>query len=405
MAANDAMPEPIYGAKFRLYLPVLSTTGTIVTNLTGLAATRFQDGGTSGALATTPTEVGTTGFVAIDISDSESGCACLVGTVTATNTGAVPATFTLFPRRPHVASSGTVGASASTTAIPLSVASYLNDHYNGMLLMITSSSGSSAGEVRAITDYDETTNTATVAPAFSAAPAEGDGYSVIYQPSNSQVGGWAGSMVEKPTTAGRPSVRVAAFASGLLPTNFSSLSIDASGRVISLAVIGGVTVTTNNDKIGYSLTQAFPTNFAALSISTGGMVEANTIQLAGYGVPVSDLTEGYLRVDIAAIGSATLPHTGGKLHVLDGSGAALATSAQVVALPQSILIYDWTSVTGTVPRYSLLNSARIGCNKTDTNTTTNIVSVYAEDGTTVAFTLQLSTDATAAPIISIAPIA
>lgn len=37
-------------------------------------------------------------------------------------------------------------------------------------------------------------------------------------------------------------------------------------------VTNGVTVTTNNDKTGYSLTQAFPTNFAALGISVGGHI-------------------------------------------------------------------------------------------------------------------------------------
>ncbi|MDE2468142.1 MAG: hypothetical protein KGL35_05235, partial [Bradyrhizobium sp.] len=38
------------------------------------------------------------------------------------------------------------------------------------------------------------------------------------------------------------------------------------------SVTAGVTVTTNNDKTGYSLTQAFPTNFAALGISVGGHI-------------------------------------------------------------------------------------------------------------------------------------
>jgi hypothetical protein len=46
----------------------------------------------------------------------------------------------------------------------------------------------------------------------------------------------------------------------------------------------GLTVnalTTNNDKTGYSLTQAFPTNFSALSIDSGGVVKANLAQILG----------------------------------------------------------------------------------------------------------------------------
>jgi hypothetical protein len=38
------------------------------------------------------------------------------------------------------------------------------------------------------------------------------------------------------------------------------------------SVVAGVTVTTNNDKTGYSLTQAFPTNFSSLGINSSGHI-------------------------------------------------------------------------------------------------------------------------------------
>lgn len=41
------------------------------------------------------------------------------------------------------------------------------------------------------------------------------------------------------------------------------------------SVTAGVTVATNSDKTGYSLTQTFPSNFASLLISAGGTVTAN----------------------------------------------------------------------------------------------------------------------------------
>lgn len=53
-----------------------------------------------------------------------------------------------------------------------------------------------------------------------------------------------------------------------LPTNFSALAITAGGAV---------TVGTNNDKTGYSLTQAFPANFSSLAITVGGAVTAGTV--------------------------------------------------------------------------------------------------------------------------------
>jgi len=48
------------------------------------------------------------------------------------------------------------------------------------------------------------------------------------------------------------------------PTNFGDLAISL--------ITGKVTVGTNDDKTGYSLTQAFPTNFAALGIEAGGAI-------------------------------------------------------------------------------------------------------------------------------------
>jgi len=88
------------------------------------------------------------------------------------------------------------------------------------------------------------------------------------------------------------------------PSNFSSLAITAGGAVTagtvsdktgysltqafptnfsSLAITAGgaVTAGTVSDKTGYSLTQTFPTNFSSLAITAGGIVTANTTQLAG----------------------------------------------------------------------------------------------------------------------------
>ena len=52
------------------------------------------------------------------------------------------------------------------------------------------------------------------------------------------------------------------------PANFSSLAITAGGAV---------TVGMNNDKTGYSLTQAFPTNFSSLGINASGHISRVTL--------------------------------------------------------------------------------------------------------------------------------
>lgn len=64
---------------------------------------------------------------------------------------------------------------------------------------------------------------------------------------------------------------------GLTGTTISSSQSVASVSGAVGSVAGGVTVTTNNDKTGYSLSQAFPTNFSSLAITGGGAVTAGTV--------------------------------------------------------------------------------------------------------------------------------
>jgi hypothetical protein len=63
---------------------------------------------------------------------------------------------------------------------------------------------------------------------------------------------------------------------------------------VTAAVTGSVTVGTNNDKTGYSLTQSFPSNFASLAITGGGLVSSNDF--------TTQLTESY-----RAFGAAPTP--------------------------------------------------------------------------------------------------
>lgn len=59
--------------------------------------------------------------------------------------------------------------------------------------------------------------------------------------------------------------------SGSFGQGVASVQGNVTGSVGS--VTSGVTVTTNNDKTGYSLTQSFPTNFSTLSIDSNGRVD------------------------------------------------------------------------------------------------------------------------------------
>ena len=143
------------------------------------------------------------------------------------------------------------------------------------------------------------------------------------------------------TVAGRIDAAITSrMATFTLPTNFSSLSITGSGEValsstsrdaVASAVWGAttrtlsafgfsVTVATNNDKTGYSLTQSFPANFASLAITAGGAVTAGT---------VSDKT-GYSLSQAFPSNFASLAITGGGAvtagTVSDKTGYSLSSA-------------------------------------------------------------------------------
>ena len=86
----------------------------------------------------------------------------------------------------------------------------------------------------------------------------------------------------------------------------------AQGNVGALptgSATGQVTVATNNDKTGYSLTQAFPANFSSLAITAGGAVTAGTVSdKTGYslsGTQTFNLTGSITGSLSGSVGSVT----------------------------------------------------------------------------------------------------
>lgn len=59
------------------------------------------------------------------------------------------------------------------------------------------------------------------------------------------------------------------------PTGFLAATFPTGtvANTTNITAASGVTVATNNDKTGYSLTQAFPANFALMAITAGGLVD------------------------------------------------------------------------------------------------------------------------------------
>jgi hypothetical protein len=109
--------------------------------------------------------------------------------------------------------------------------------------------------------------------------------------------------------------------------------LDGSAHLLVYSVSQGVTVTTNNDKTGYSLTQTFPTNFSALSITNNGVVDANWARVLG-----TTLTEGaagrlkaaittFFDVAAPVLTTASVNQTGDNFARIGATGSGLTSLA------------------------------------------------------------------------------
>src|SRR5919204_5094055 len=167
------------------------------------------------------------------------------------------------------------GAAGSITL--RSAASAADDLYRGQEIEIYSGTG--AGQARVITGYTGSTKVATVDENWITNPDNTSLYRVRHRTPKMD----SSQQVTAASVQGNVTGSVASVTAGVtvstnndktgysltqsFPANFASLAITAGGAV---------TVGTNNDKTGYSLSQTFPTNFAALAITAGGAVTTGT---------------------------------------------------------------------------------------------------------------------------------
>ena len=91
-------------------------------------------------------------------------------------------------------------------------------------------------------------------------------------------------------------------------TSIPNVAQGTTGSLPTGNATGQVTVATNNDKTGYSLTQAFPTNFSSLAITVGGAVTAGTVSdKTGYSLSATQTynNSGSVGSVTGAVGSVT----------------------------------------------------------------------------------------------------
>lgn len=204
-------------------------------------------------------------------------------------------------------------------------------------------------------------------------------------------------------------------------TAIPNVAQGTSGSLPTGNATGAVTVATNNDKTGYSLTQTFPTNFSTLAITAGGATTVGTNNdKTGYSLATSQTfsTTGSVgSVTGNVTGSVGSVATGG---ITTGSFAAGAINAAAIAtdaigsdelaatataeIADAILARNLDSsgneVSTTSSGRTVRNALRILRNKVDASTGTQ-VDVYNEADTSVIWSQPITTSVSADPIVKV----
>ncbi len=245
----------------------------------------------------------------------------------------------------------TIATLSSQTSFTLTAGPAEDDALNGMWCVIHDVASAVQFGRALILDYTGSTKTVTLAAGTTFTAAAADNFSVIdmapLQPTTTgrtldvSSGGEAGldwANIGSPTTTVALSGTSVLLTSG---TGTGQLSLSS----------GTVTVGTNNDKAGYSLSQSFPTNFASLAITGGGAVTAGTVSdKTGYSLSASqtfDVTgniTGNLSGSVGSVSGAVGSVTGNV------GGSVASVTARVTANTDQ---WNGVSVTGMpMPTYT-----------------------------------------------------
>ena len=204
MAISDARPVIRRAATNTIGVWMQDTSGGVITGgLTGLAATVIKEDGSAATATGTPTEIGTTGYVTLQLAAAECTSTVLAVKIVCTNTDAVDACFVVYPEQAGdiranltqinsdaaliakfaAAVGGNLvgtltGSQTATTLTASTPAAATADLYNGrFLLMLT---GGLAGKASKITDYAKVgDNGVFTVDSLGSAPTAGDTFLIL----------------------------------------------------------------------------------------------------------------------------------------------------------------------------------------------------------------------------------
>ena len=139
----------------------------------------------------------------------------------------------------------------------------------------------------------------------------------------------------------------------LTTATFQAYEVRAAG------VVAPVTVGTNNDKTGYSLTQAFPSNFAALGINSSGhvsrvtLVDTTTTNTDMRGTDNAALASEWTATRAGYLDSVLLAANANRTVQVTGSNhvAADIHELQAAVITDAAFAAGWLTAAGTAADY------------------------------------------------------
>jgi hypothetical protein len=361
MAATDAKIYPIKNQAYRVTFPILDNTGSLVAGATGLDSEFSKDISTFTDCTNEATEIATaSGIYYLDLTATEMNADTVAVIVKTSTTNAKTTTLVFYPLEAgdiFVNVTQWAGTANTTGDIAIKTQLAKTTHITGF------------NDISQANVQTELVTYGALKPTVAARTLD------------VSAGGEAGvdwANIGSPATA-----------NALSATTISSSQVAAS-------VTAPVTVGTNSDKTGYSLTAAYdPAKTAAQVGSAMTLTPAYDAAKTASSQASVDTVATYVDTEVAAIKAKTdqMVFTAGKI---DANATATVSPSDMTGIADAVLKRDWTSVTGEAA-YSLLNAARMIRNKWATPS--GVLTVYAEDGTTVKWTRTLAVDPTATPIV------
>jgi hypothetical protein len=245
---NNALPYPIYGAPFTIIYPFRDADGDLVSAATTPDAEISKNGDTFADCTNESTEIATnSGVWYLSLTGTELTCDVAAIQAKSATAGMKTTVAVLYPRKLVTSRSGTSasGGVATSTIVLDASASPIDDFYNGMVCIATIDSNL---EVRVISDYVGSTQTASVVPDWNVAPDNNDTF-VIKLPEGAQVNqanvtAWNGTTVASPHTAGYPAVTIKD------GTGTGEIDTTSGGVLVAAIAANAITATAiNNDAI------------------------------------------------------------------------------------------------------------------------------------------------------------